>query len=44
MLVVQSNNQGVPFVLANPDATISRELTRAARSLIEAPQPVGARR
>ena len=45
MLVVQSNNQGVPFVLANPDAPISRELTRAARSLLaDVPQPVGARR
>ena len=44
MLVVQSNNQGVPFVLANPEAPISREVTRAAQSLFAAPQPVGARR
>ncbi len=44
MLVVQSNNQGVPFVLANPDAAISREVTQVARALTTARQPVGARR
>jgi pilus assembly protein CpaE len=44
MLVVESNNQGVPLVLANPEAAISRELTRAAGALLAAPQPVGARR
>ena len=30
-LVVQSNNEGVPFVLANPDAPISQDLGAARR-------------
>jgi pilus assembly protein CpaE len=44
MLVVQSNNAGVPFVLANPDAPISRDIHRVATELVGARQPVGARR
>ncbi|MGI8703828.1 MAG: response regulator [Candidatus Limnocylindrales bacterium] len=34
-LVVESNNQGVPFVLANPQAAISQELARVADALTE---------
>ena len=45
MLVVQSNNQGVPFVLANPNAPISQDMARSrrrnhgpgARRLLESP-------
>jgi pilus assembly protein CpaE len=36
MLVVQSNNEGVPFVLANPDAQISKDLNRVAAELLAA--------
>ena len=36
MLVVQSNNEGVPFVLANPEAAISKDLARVASELINA--------
>ncbi len=36
MLVVQSNNEGVPFVLANPDAPVSRDLQRVAAELLAA--------
>ena len=45
-LVVESNNQGVPFVLANPAAPISQDITRIAAALAEigAPVPAGARR
>jgi pilus assembly protein CpaE len=45
-LVVRSNNEGVPFVLANPDAAISRDITKAATEILAAsrvPQAVGAR-
>jgi pilus assembly protein CpaE len=35
-LVVQSNNEGVPFVLASPDAAISQDLMRVAGELLEA--------
>jgi pilus assembly protein CpaE len=34
MLVVQSNNEGVPFVLANPAAPISQDLHRIAAELL----------
>jgi pilus assembly protein CpaE len=44
MLVVQSNNAGVPFVLANPSAPISQDVGRVAAELVAARQPVGARR
>jgi pilus assembly protein CpaE len=33
-LVVQANNEGVPFVLANPDAPISRDVSRVAATLV----------
>jgi pilus assembly protein CpaE len=36
LLVVQSNNEGVPFVLANPAAPISRDLHRIAAELLAA--------
>jgi pilus assembly protein CpaE len=35
-LVVRSNNEGVPFVLANPSAPVSQDLTRVARELLGA--------
>ena len=48
MLVVQSNNEGVPFVLANPNAAISVDVIRIAREVLEvhgmAPAPVAGRR
>jgi pilus assembly protein CpaE len=47
MLVVQSNNEGVPFVLANPVAQISQDITRVAGDLLAVHgllQPVAARR
>jgi pilus assembly protein CpaE len=36
LLVVQSNNEGVPFVLANPGAPISQDLNRIAGELLAA--------
>jgi len=36
LLVVQSNNEGVPFVLANPAAPISVDIKRVAAELIDA--------
>jgi pilus assembly protein CpaE len=36
MLVVQSNNEGVPFVLADPSAQISQDLHRIAADLLTA--------
>jgi pilus assembly protein CpaE len=36
MLVVTSNNEGVPFVLANPAAPISQDLHRVAAELLAA--------
>ena len=42
-LVVESNNQGVPFVLAAPDAAISADLRRMAEALVPSRRPVGAR-
>ncbi|MFI5226122.1 MAG: AAA family ATPase [Candidatus Limnocylindrales bacterium] len=44
LLVVQSNNEGVPFVLANPHAPISQDVGRLAAELFEVRQPVAARR
>src|SRR3990172_9576579 len=34
MLVVQSNNEGVPFVLANASAAISQDVIRIAHELL----------
>lgn len=42
-LVVQSNNEGLPFVLANPDAAISQDVMRLAAELTGARAAVGAR-
>jgi pilus assembly protein CpaE len=36
MLVVQANNEGVPFVLANPAAAISQDIHRVAAELLAA--------
>jgi pilus assembly protein CpaE len=36
ILVVQSNNEGVPFVIANPSAPISQDLHRVAAELLAA--------
>jgi pilus assembly protein CpaE len=47
MLVMQSNNEGVPFVLANQAAQISQDVTRVAGDLLAIHgllQPVAARR
>jgi pilus assembly protein CpaE len=44
-LVVRSNNEGVPFILANPSAPISQDVMRIAAELIGAARvPVGAGR
>jgi pilus assembly protein CpaE len=39
-LVVQANNEGVPFVIAAPDAEISRDVVRLASDLLGARIPV----
>jgi pilus assembly protein CpaE len=47
ILVVQSNNEGVPFVLANPSAQISQDVGRVASDLLAVHGlgvPVAARR
>jgi pilus assembly protein CpaE len=48
MLVVQSNNEGVPFVLANPGAAISLDVIKVAREVLAihdmGPAPVAGRR
>jgi pilus assembly protein CpaE len=43
-LVVRSNNEGVPFVLASPDAAITGDIVRVARSLLPAGAAVSAGR
>jgi Flp pilus assembly CpaE family ATPase len=43
-LVVEANNQGLPFVLADPNAAISRDIARIAASLVPDAVPVGAAR
>ena len=44
-LVVRSNNEGVPFVLANPSAPVSQDIARIASELLGLTQvPVGAGR
>ena len=42
-LVVEANNQGVPFVLAAPDAAISGDIRRIAEALLPSRRPVAAR-
>jgi pilus assembly protein CpaE len=48
LLVVQSNNEGVPFVLANASAEISKDVLRMAHEILAihgmAPAPVAGRR
>jgi len=44
LLVVQSNNEGVPFVLANPAARISQDVDRMAVRVLDLREPVAARR
>ena len=43
-LVVESNNQGIPFVLASPTAPISQDLARIAGALIQARPLAGSAR
>jgi pilus assembly protein CpaE len=44
-LVVRSNNEGVPFVLADPSAKVSQDISRVASELMGAARmPVGAGR
>ncbi len=38
-LVVEANNQGVPFVLVEPEARISKEMTQIATSLLKSRVP-----
>jgi pilus assembly protein CpaE len=40
-LVVQSNNEGVPFVRVAPEAEISRDVTTLAHDLLGARIPAG---
>jgi pilus assembly protein CpaE len=42
-LVVQANNEGLPFVLANPDAAISRDIAKIAAELVAVMPAVAAR-
>jgi len=43
-LVVRANNEGIPFVLADPAAQISQDITRTAAELIGARVPAAAGR
>jgi pilus assembly protein CpaE len=43
-LVVRANNEGIPFVLADPSADISRDVVRTAEELLGRPVPAAARR
>jgi pilus assembly protein CpaE len=43
-LVVRSNNEGVPFVLADPNAPVSQDLVRIAGELLGARVPAAAGR
>lgn len=43
-LVVQANNEGLPFVLANPDAPISRDIAEIAAAVVGAAPLLAARR
>jgi pilus assembly protein CpaE len=43
-LVVQANNEGLPFVLASPDAPISRDIAKLAAEVVGAAAAVPARR
>ncbi len=43
-LVVQSNNEGLPFVLANPSAQVSQDIVRTATDLLGAGRAAAAAR
>ncbi len=43
-LVVRANNEGIPFVLADPSAQISQDVMRTATELLGRAAPVAARR
>jgi pilus assembly protein CpaE len=43
-LIVEANNQGVPFVLSNPEAQVSRDVVAVAATLGEVRELVGSRR
>jgi pilus assembly protein CpaE len=43
-LVVQANNEGIPFVLADPSAPISQDVARTAHELVGRGAPAAARR
>jgi hypothetical protein len=42
--VVRANNEGIPFVLADPSAQISQDVNRTATELIGRVAPAAARR
>jgi pilus assembly protein CpaE len=44
LLVIQSNNEGVPFVLASPAAPVSQDVTRVATSVLAAGRMAAAAR
>lgn len=43
-LVVNANNEGIPFVLADPNAPISQDVMRTATELVGHAAPAGSRR
>jgi pilus assembly protein CpaE len=43
-LVVRANNEGIPFVLADPNAQISQDVTRTAQELVGRAAAVAGRR
>jgi MinD-like ATPase involved in chromosome partitioning or flagellar assembly len=43
-LVVRANNEGIPFVLADPSAQISQDVIRTAAELLGRPAATAARR
>jgi MinD-like ATPase involved in chromosome partitioning or flagellar assembly len=43
-LVVRANNEGIPFVLADPNAEISQDVMRTAGELVGSMAPAVARR
>ncbi len=43
-LVVNANNEGIPFVLADPAASISQDVMRAASAIVGQGAPVASRR
>ncbi len=43
-LVVNANNEGIPFVIADPSAAISQDVMRTASELVGQAAPVAARR